>query len=187
MKTAILCFCLLFGSLLTAQVVPVDSTSDTASRDEVEKLFEAMQFRQQLPKVIESMTEQMRTAVEQTVKGRYPRITEAELNRLDSLYLDTMKDYPVNALIDDIIPVYQKYLSRADVEAMIVFYSSPTGKKLIDKMPEMTQEAMQVSYARMQAQMETMLDQMDKKMKQNEKVPGKEPAAKPKSRNGSTN
>lgn len=186
MKTAMLCLCLLLGSALAAQVEPTDSTSDSASRDEVENLFEAMQFRQQLPKVIESMTEQMRTAVEQTVKGRYPRISDADLNRLDSLYLDTMKDYPVNALIDDIIPVYQKYLSRADVEAMIVFYSSPTGKKLIDKMPQMTQEAMQVSYARMQAQMETMLDQMDKKMRGNGKASEKDPAAKPKPRNEST-
>ena len=41
----------------------------------------------------------------------------------------------------DMVPVYQKHLSKSDVEEMIKFYSTPTGQKILREMPAMTAEA----------------------------------------------
>jgi len=81
---------------------------------------------------------------------------------------ESMKDFPVDAIIDDLIPVYQKHLTRTDVSAMNVFYSSSTGQKLLREMPAMTEESMQLSYGRMQKQMDAMMDRMQKMMKEEE-------------------
>lgn len=41
-------------------------------------------------------------------------------------------------------PVYSKYLTQEDLEALIAFYESPAGKKYAKNTPLITQESMQV-------------------------------------------
>lgn len=45
------------------------------------------------------------------------------------------------ALVQQIIPIYAKYLTDDDVKAVIQFYKSPVGKRLLKVMPQMMQEA----------------------------------------------
>ena len=45
------------------------------------------------------------------------------------------------ALIDLIIPIYDKNLSREDVQALVTFYSSPLGHKVITVLPQISAEA----------------------------------------------
>ena len=42
------------------------------------------------------------------------------------------------------IPIYDKYLSHNDIKAMIHFYQSPAGKRLITAQPKIAQESMMV-------------------------------------------
>ena len=51
---------------------------------------------------------------------------------------------------------------------MSVFYSSPTGQKLMKEMPAMTAESMQAAGPRMQAMMDKMMDK-SKKMAEEER------------------
>jgi len=43
-----------------------------------------------------------------------------------------------------IYPIYHKYLTLEETQALIRFYKTPLGRKSIEVMPKMTQEAMQV-------------------------------------------
>lgn len=41
------------------------------------------------------------------------------------------------------IPIYDKYYSESDLDALIKFYKSPTGKKMVAVMPEVMNESME--------------------------------------------
>ena len=164
-------------ALTVGQLSPV--TSAPASRQDVLKLFKVMHIHDQMRSVMDSMTKQQSALVHETMKKRYPQIAEERLEQFDAMMEESMKDFPVDAIIDDLIPVYQKHLTRTDVSAMNVFYSSPTGQKLLREMPAMTEESMQLSYGRMQKQMDAMMDRMQKMMKEeelNRKASPKSPA-----------
>lgn len=47
-------------------------------------------------------------------------------------------------MINLIIPVYEKFYSEEDIDNMIIFYNTPTGKKMIQVLPDLTQESMRV-------------------------------------------
>lgn len=45
------------------------------------------------------------------------------------------------ALLQQIMPIYSKYMSEDDVKAVIRFYKSPAGQRLLKVMPQMMQES----------------------------------------------
>jgi hypothetical protein len=47
-------------------------------------------------------------------------------------------------MINLIMPVYEKFYSEEDIDNMIIFYNTPTGKKMIQVLPYLTQESMRV-------------------------------------------
>ena len=65
--------------------------------------------------VMDSVVKQQRAMIHDALKKREPQITEQDLARIDQYAADTVKDMPVDDLLNDMIPVYQKHLSRADV------------------------------------------------------------------------
>ena len=179
MKERLLTLIAVLLVLLTARAAifgqPSAVANAPASRQDVLKLFKVMHIHDEMRLVMDSMTKQQSALVHETMKKRYPQIAEERLEQFDAMMEESMKDLPVDAIIDDLIPVYQKHLTRTDVGAMNVFYSSPTGQKLLREMPAMTEESMQLSYGRMQKQMDAMMDRIQKIMKE------EEPDRKPKS------
>jgi hypothetical protein len=135
------------------------SSSDTpASHEDIVKLFDTMKIRSQLQMIVDATSKQQREIMHDTLHKNAPQLTEKELSHLDQEMDDVMKevakDLPIEGLLDDMIPIYQKHLTKSDVDAMNVFYSSPTGQKLLREMPAMTAESMQAATPRMQAVME---------------------------------
>ena len=47
-------------------------------------------------------------------------------------------------LVDMMVPIYQKYVSEADLKSVIAFYETPAGKRFVGKNPEIVAESMQV-------------------------------------------
>lgn len=137
-----------------------------ATKESIQKLFTIMHIRQQMTLVIDSVMKQQTTMIHDTMKKRFPRISEQELARFDTVMQESTKDMPIEGMLDDMVPIYQKYLNATDVKAMTVFYSSPTGKKLMQKLPAMTSEAMQASQTRLQAQMEKTMQRIDEMMRE---------------------
>jgi len=45
-------------------------------------------------------------------------------------------------MLDDMIPVYQRHLTKQDVDSMLAFYNTPTGQKLLREQPAMMAEGM---------------------------------------------
>ena len=159
---------------VSAGVAQQPAAPDSPStRDDILRLFDTMQIRQQMRLVMESVAQQMKDMTRETLKKRDATITDEQLVRFDSIAEESMKDFPVDAMLDDMIPVYQKHLSKPDVDAMGVFYSSPTGQKLLREMPAMTQEGMQAAYGRMQKQMDATMQRIERMVKEEQPKPKK--------------
>lgn len=156
-----LCVLTLIGYSVHAQ------TSDVpATREDVLKLFDTMKIHDQMRLVMDSVLTQQRAMVHEALKKRDPNVSADELKRLDQFMSELTKDMPVNELLDDMIPVYQKHLTRADVDAMDTFYASATGQKLLREMPAMTAESIQAANPHMQAMIDKIMNRAEQEVQQ---------------------
>ena len=159
MKNYILLIAIAFGMCVPASPqVTVSVANDTpATREDILKLFDVMQIREQMQQVMRQVTVQMRAMSHEQMKKANPNITAEELAKIDARSEQLIEAVPVNDMMDDMIPVYQKHLTKADVDGMIGFYSTPTGQKILHEMPAMAAEGMQALQPRMRKIMdETM-------------------------------
>ncbi|MDP5029121.1 MAG: DUF2059 domain-containing protein [Paraglaciecola sp.] len=79
------------------------------------------------------MMNQMLPAMQQMIPDAPPTFWDTFKQELDA-----------NELMKMIIPVYQKHLSEEDIQAILAFYSTPAGKKLISAQPAIMQESMMI-------------------------------------------
>ncbi len=169
----ILCLC------LPAVAQTAATAGAPATKEQIRKLFDVMDISKQTRLTMASMQKQTQAATTEALKTRYPQITPEQLARVRRISEESMKNFPVDGMLDDMIPVYQKYLTQTDVDAMISFYSSPTGKKLMQDMPQMMQEAMQASNQRMQKQIAAAMQRIDAMMKEEEQKQSNPPPSTP--------
>jgi hypothetical protein len=168
---------LLSGAFAFAQDPALDAP---ATREDVLQLFSIMQINQQMHAMIDVMMKEQKNLVHDAARRKNPNVTQRELDRVDRMMDETVKDFPVEGLLDDMVPVYQKHLTKTDVSAMSTFYSSSTGQKLLREMPAMTSEAIQAAYGRLQKQMEIISERAEKAIRENEQEnPAPKPRTKP--------
>ena len=164
-------FCLrivLLVALMAPIVRPQTAADAPATRDDILALFNLMHVRDQVEPAMQFIAKQQRAIIHDNLKRQTPRISPEDLARLDKFTSDIMKDLPVDGMLDDMVPVYQRHLTRSDVDAMSAFYSSPTGQKLLREMPAMTNESMQAAYPRIQALMDRVVERAKAMSKENE-------------------
>jgi uncharacterized protein len=156
----ILCL-LVFFPLAPAALAQQPDTP--ATKDDILKLFRIMDTQDQMRQVMQQVIQEMAEMNREQLKKRPSGVTEDDLAQMDREFKEVAKTYPVDQLMEDMVPVYQKHLTKADVDAMIAFYSSPTGKKLLHEMPAMTSEGIQAAYPRMQKNLDAIMKRMDEK------------------------
>jgi hypothetical protein len=175
-QSALLTIVLLAASAANPQQ-PTPSPGDTpATKEDIQKLFEVMQIHQQMRQVMDAMMKQQSAMIDETLKKRYPQTSADKIARANRMIADTMKNMPMDAMLDDMIPIYQRHFSKTDIEAMSTFYATPTGQKMMREMPALTSESMQASYKLMQKQMDDMTKQAEQIVKEDQEKPKSAPA-----------
>jgi|SRR6185369_181717 hypothetical protein len=177
-RILMLTFVFLMIALPALAQVADSASAAPATRDDILKLFDTMHIRDQMRLVMDSVAKQQREMIREGLKKRAPQMTEQDLARLDQFTSDVLKDFPVDGMLDDMIPVYQKHLNKADVDAMNAFYQSPTGQKMLREMPAMTAESMQASSPRIQAMMDKVMERAEQlaREERNKKTQTEQPA-----------
>jgi hypothetical protein len=160
---SLLCACLLTLSLCAGAQTTVSIAPGAPSKEDVKKLFDVMASREQMDKMMRQVFAQMQSLNREEMKKRHPDITEAELARLDRQSEDVIKNFPLDAMLSDMVPVYQRHFTKSDIDALVTFYSSPTGQKFLHEMPAVTSETMRVVYPRIQAEVEASLKRAEEK------------------------
>ncbi|PSH05485.1 MAG: hypothetical protein CXZ00_02005 [Acidobacteria bacterium] len=130
--------CTMTGGLGIAQQGAPDSTRP--SREQVLKLMSVMGVRQNVNATLKNMQDQVKVSARTTFQINHPEVDLTTLKKLDAVF-DSVKLFGFDEIEDTLIPVYQKHLSSADVQAGIDFYSSAAGKRLMEKMPLVVRES----------------------------------------------
>ena len=88
----VLSIILLSTALLFAQEPAPDGA---ATREDVLQLFSIMQINQQMHTMMDAMMKQQKSLVHDTARRKNPNINQQELDRLDRMMDETIKDFPV--------------------------------------------------------------------------------------------
>lgn len=161
---------LLLASITFAQQSPADAP---ASKEDIERYLNLMHFRDLLKSTLDVMAQQLHQMTHEQLKNQSNLPPDAEA-RMDKMMDGMIKGFPVDEFLQAVTPVYQKHLTKGDVDALVTFYSSPTGQKVLKEMPAMTGEAMQASsgimkkmMAQAQERVQTEIAQMQKETEGN--------------------
>jgi len=93
--------------------------------------------------------------------------------------------YPPQEMLTDMVGIYQRHLSKNDVDGLIAFYSSPAGQHLLNAQPAIAQEYMPIVMGKVQERSVAMTKEMMKEMA--EIAPAAKPApTKPAAKAGTT-
>jgi hypothetical protein len=146
------------GAQTTVSIAP-----DAASKEDVKKLFDVMASREQMRQMMQQLFTQMRSMNRDQIKKRRPEISDAELARMDRESEDLIKNFPMDEMLSDMVPIYQKHFTKSEIDALTAFYSSPPGQKFLHEMPAVTAEAMRAVYPRIQAEVDAAFKRAEEK------------------------
>jgi hypothetical protein len=137
-------------------------TDDTpATKEDVQRYFDAMHLHEMITQMFDAMAKPMHQMVhDQYVKDKdkLPDDFEEQMNKqMDSMF----RDMPWDEMIQAMVPAFQKHLTKGDIDAIVAFYSSPTGRKLLRETPAMTAESMQTMMPILQKYMEKVQSRIE--------------------------
>jgi hypothetical protein len=124
-------------------IAQAGESPNVPDRTDVLKLLELMHARIQMKQTIDGVTKQMRLGAEAGFKLKVPNATPEQLAKVDKLFNGIFDDLPLDEMVDAIVPIYQKHLTKADLEALTQFYGSPVGQKILNEMPAILSESME--------------------------------------------
>jgi hypothetical protein len=145
--------CLAFGWTVPAQEANPDAP---ASKEDVERYLDSMHYHDMMKQMMEAMTKPMHQMVhEQFLKqqDKLPPDFEAAMERDIDGMLD---DMPMDEMMQAMVPIYQKHFTKGDIDALVAFYSSQTGQKMLRELPTITAEAMGAMMPIMQEHIKVM-------------------------------
>jgi hypothetical protein len=170
MKRVVLALVLMSASAVFGQQkldhVSAPAASVQPTRAEVLKMLELMRVREQMDELAQQYVQQMQLGARADYLQEHPKASEATLKKIDAIFSEVEPLIKTDDLMQLIVPLYQKNLSRADVQAITAFYASPAGKHLLDKSPVVMREAMQASAEYARAHMEQFVRRVDARMKE---------------------
>ncbi|CAG4998204.1 hypothetical protein DYBT9275_01953 [Dyadobacter sp. CECT 9275] len=117
--------CLLTSSISFGQ-------SDPAYQKKLQKMFEVSGSEQTYKVAIQQMF--------QMFKQQKANVPENVWTEFEGEFLKTS----IKDLVTMLEPVYQKHLTIDELQKIIEFYDTPTGKKFAEKTPFIMQESMQI-------------------------------------------
>jgi uncharacterized protein len=141
----------------------VSIAPDAASKEDVQKLFDVMASREQMAQMMKQVFTQMRSLNRDEIKKRHPDISEADLARMDRESEDLLKNFPLDEMLSDMIPIYQRHFTKTEIDAFTSFFSSPVGQKYLHEIPAVTAESMQAVYPRIDAEVDAALKRAEEK------------------------
>jgi len=172
----------------TSAVIPLDQQP---TKEQLAKLFEVMRLRQQLQDYFtqgDVMAKGQAMAQFHEVFTRMCNgcsLTPGQSKTIDNMmsrYVAKLVSvYPVSERIDDIFSIYQRHLSRTDVDALVGFYSSPAGQHMLNEKPAILQEYLTEYAMRMKGRSAPIADELAQEMQKvidSQAPPADKPAAR---------
>jgi hypothetical protein len=116
--------------------------ADAPTRNQVLSLLDLVQARQTMVDAMENVKQVMQNSAEESFRQKVPNATPKQIEALRAMF-DEITKTPLDEMINAVISIYQRHLTKTDVEELIRFYSSPVGQKLLREQPQIMRESMQ--------------------------------------------
>jgi uncharacterized protein len=153
--------------------------ADAPTHDQIIKLMDLLQIRRNMSLMMDGMKQAMKQGAEQAFRERVPNPTLKQLEALNGMVDDMMADMPLDEMVEAMVPIYRRHLSRTDVDEVIRFYSSAVGQKLLREQPQMIQEGMQAGVEIQQKRMDQMMAKIRERTEKMAEEEEKDKAATP--------
>jgi len=160
---SLLCASFLVLALCAGAQTTVPIAADAASKEDVKKLFDVMASREQMTQMMKQVFTQMRSLNRDEIKKRHPDITADQLASMDRQSEELLKNFPLDAMLSDMIPVYQRHFTKTEIDALSAFFSSPAGQKYLHEIPAVAAETMKAVYPRIEAEVDALLKRAEEK------------------------
>jgi uncharacterized protein len=142
------------------------------TKEQLARLFAAMRLRDQMQGLMNTIPAMVKAQVQSQMADIMARLApgaqltddqQAQLSALITKYVDKAANvYTIDNMISDMTTVYQHHLSKADVDAMIAFYSSPAGQHLLNAQPSIMKEYMPIVMQRQRQATDQLTEEMQK-------------------------
>jgi len=176
-------------AVAAARTIPA---ADQPSREQLLTLFHVMRIRSQMEDLLKTLPaalEQQLQSEEDEVQlslmpmgGELTAEQKAARDKVTNKYIELAeKQYPVDEMLDDLVAVYQRHLSREDVEGIVAFYRSEAGQHLLDAQPLMAREVMPAVTEKFEARNKVLIERYKKELNDAIGAPKIPPPAAPKS------
>jgi hypothetical protein len=137
-----------------------------ATKEDVERYFQAVHSHDMMLKMMDAMSQPMHQSAHDQCekdKDRLPADCEERINKM----LDAMtKELPFDEMMQSMVPAYQKHFTKGDMDALIAFYSTPTGQKVLQELPAVMGEGMQAMMPIMRKSVEKMTERAEQEVAQ---------------------
>lgn len=94
-----------------------------------------------------TLTQQMLNQTLSTMKTQYPNLPT-------NFWTAFIAEINADDIVNEYIPLYDKYFTNEEIQGMIAFYQSPLGKKTLNVLPQITKDSTEIGmkYGREAAQ-----------------------------------
>lgn len=129
--------------------VPADQQ---ATKEQMAQLFKVMRLEEEMQETLRAIPAMMQEQIRTQMNDMYGNLPDdkhptdeqkTKLNELLKQYMDRAAHlYSADEILGDIVGIYQRHMTKADVDAYIAFYSSPAGQHLLDSKTKIMGEYM---------------------------------------------
>jgi hypothetical protein len=133
--------CAAFNAAVLAQT----PSNEPPSSDDVILYLRTMRTHDTMQRVMEAQADSMRQLIRDRIvkdKGSVPLDFDSKFKEAMD---DLLKNMPADEIVQATIPAYQQHFTKAEIQAMNAFYSSPVGQKALQELPEVMKEGMQAA------------------------------------------
>jgi hypothetical protein len=137
-----------------------------ATKDDIERCFQVMHVRDTMKQMMDVMAKQTHQMAHNQISKNATNLPPDFEERMNKMMDQELKNFPVEEMLQAMIPVYEKHWTKGDVDAMIAFYSTSTGQKVLRELPATVAEAMQAMQPIMQKRMSGMMERVQQEVAQ---------------------
>src|SRR3984893_1781035 len=118
-----------------ASPAPTVEKSDPAKDAAIRRLMDITQTNKMGDNIVAAIGNQVQQVMSRAIQPeRLPKF-------MDSFHEKFTASAPSGAVADAVVPIYARHFSTDDIQALIQFYESPLGQRVVKTMPQVTQES----------------------------------------------
>ncbi len=160
---------LLVSALLLC--LPLSSRADdTSRRAKVQEMFDLMHMDRMMNQIMDTMMKQMTAVSDQMMGNSVTPEVKAKVAAFQSQVVKVVEDQVGwKAMEPTLLNLYAQNYTDDELDGIIAFYKSPAGRSMLEKMPQLSAQSMQLTQQKLiliQPQLKQMVENFSRDMAQ---------------------